>query len=941
MLDRAIRSPLYLIPIVRKMSDNKSSNKIKGNIFESYVENLYRGLGFKTKRNELVFGQEVDILAEKQYEGIGTIKILIECKYISAGKVSNQIVYDFLAFLKSLPDNLHVTRGVLVTTNGFSPEATLINDRMLSLVTQNELEREVLNLNSPFLILKKAYEAESIYEEYIPLNGGVLHFQHNSSTTTQNGHPNVREKAAPSRSSHTFNIEEDILQKIKNYSWSNWSFIAILGDYGSGKTTLMRRLFYHMINEALRQESNLKPIYLELKNFYKFQNVELFILNAFNQLFGKEISYELLQKEIKKGQIVFLFDGFDEMSPQISQDIRLRNFSTLAPLFASPSPCILSCRPSYFVSNEEYKEYLSLISKNDKTSFKFRSKKSLSAIKNTELVEKTYAKLFNKYFSDSEKEAPSKDGLTYFISEFNDDQINSYLEKFDDKFRSECSASWSEVKEFLSSIYDLSELMSKPLLLYIIKDTILLLKEEYKKKDAMDFGPAALYEIYTSINFDFDWKKGETRHFLTIEERRQFAEAIALTMFDKNILDVNYDDLRSLVTKEHILLDDLSKRLPEVSQENIISDIQICSFITRTTDDTFKFVHKSFMEFFVARSIKNKILDSRNVVQEERLLNINFPKEILYFLGSFAQVEGQFKSLLSRNINSKKGNVFRRNILTAYLNSSLQHVNLNIKAVILNEINLSKIEFINSEIENIKFEKNNWKGVSVVNSVMHNVTVSLSEIGNLCVNNVYGDIWVLSSKIRKSIVTSLKELKITLEDAVVQTSDFNNLIIQLGEKNLIEECQLLNCKVQVDGTRNFINSRFKICGIRVENGIELENCRFEKTSLSLHAEDSKMTLFNTTFESCEIEGAEIVYTDNLDTVFQDCSGYIFINAVKNSNRDILSFNTAFARSPIIKMENLILVDVLSYRHIHGDHTKWVKKIIRKRYQEMINAKVTD
>jgi len=912
-----------------------NSNKQQGNVFESHIESLYQGLGYKTKRNEIVFGQEIDIVAEKQIDGAGTIKLLIECKYLSSGKISNQIVFDFLSYIKSLPDNLDITKGVMVTNKNYSPQASIISDKKLSLTTLDELEKEVLNLNNPFVIIKQNYEHEDIYNDYISLSGKIIEFEDfQQYEKDQSGTVNYQEeKSVQSKKERIIkevkNIENWFIHQIKYYPWNRWSYISILGDYGTGKTTLMKRLFYLLIVESLKQQLNLKPIYLELKSFYKFQSLDLFIQNAFAILFGKEVSIQLLQKEIENGKIIFLIDGFDEMTPQISQDIRLKNFKTLAPILTSSSPCIISCRPSYFVSTDEYRMYLSAKKKSEKMNLDFDAKHHPTTAKKAEHIQNTYLKLFNKYFVTGESEIQVQDGLTVILNELDESQIVDYLEKYDEQFLLKCHASSHEIRVFLSSIYDLSELMTKPLLLSIIKDTILMLGDRYKEKNSLDFSPASLYEIYTTINLDFDWQKGEIRQFLTKEERRQFAEAIAIAMFDKNILDVSYEDLKQVAKSESIILERLNERLPKVTPENIVSDIQICAFVTKTLDDNFKFVHKSFMEFFVARALKSKIIELKDAKLEERLVSINFPKEILYFLGSFALIEDKLKSLLFKSWNKGINNTFKRNIAVAYLHSSLKHTNLKLSSVRLDEISLSRIEIVNSEFLKIDFYKNNWRRLSIRDSKVERVMISFSEILESTIINSIGKLDVRNSVLRKTEFHSTETLFVHFENSTISICSFTSTSLIVDDNNPIEDSSFLKAQLLFLKSQSLAKCKLESCSIQIMADLGIHKCTLVNVTFSIDYHQSQLSILDSLFENCVIEGADVNFIDNFEMTFNDCTGYVF---TEPGSRDAKSAKSFFKGSGVKIIGNLLIVNLSKYRTKYSDHKNWVRKIIEKSYK---------
>ena len=83
---------------------SKKTTVQQGNEFENYIEKLYQSLGFKTEHNVKIGGQQVDIVARRNIQGIGQVTILIDCKYLSIGSVNNQTVHEYAAFLKNRRD---------------------------------------------------------------------------------------------------------------------------------------------------------------------------------------------------------------------------------------------------------------------------------------------------------------------------------------------------------------------------------------------------------------------------------------------------------------------------------------------------------------------------------------------------------------------------------------------------------------------------------------------------------------------------------------------------------------------------------------------------------------------------------------------------------------------------------------------------------------------
>ena len=195
---------------------------------------------------------------------------------------------------------------LLITNKSFSQKAHSIKSNDISLLTIHDLEGDVFNLKYSFVNQIKVYEKEDIFNQYIPLSANY-------------GNQKIN------------NIEKWLFDKIFWVKKGNASnIVTLLGDYGSGKTTILKRLLYKLSKEYCSSELNIKPFYIELKNYYNFQEINSFLLNAFAKQFGKEIEINLLLKGINFGEFVLLLDGFDEMTPQSSYQSRFENFRALS-----------------------------------------------------------------------------------------------------------------------------------------------------------------------------------------------------------------------------------------------------------------------------------------------------------------------------------------------------------------------------------------------------------------------------------------------------------------------------------------------------------------------------------------------------------------------------------------------------------------------------------
>lgn len=711
---------------------NNKKNTEKGRIFEKEVVDLYEALNYNVEHNVELNGQQVDIYARKMIDGIGEMKLIIECKYLEKGNVSNQQVQNFIATICTLKQKDQSLIGVMVTNTDFSTSAKSASKDSITLLTLEQLEKDIFNFRHSFSNIVNDFETREIFSEFVPLEGVI-----DSGSKNINVH------------NFFYGIKQfDLIEKIENLTFDEWrkiTFINILADYGSGKTTLLQRLNYLFAQQYIKG-NHLKPIYLELKYFDKYKDLDSFLINSFIKLFQRAIPIETIYQKIKQGHFLFLLDGFDEMSPYVNRQTRVENLLKLSPILLSNSNAIMTCRPSYFVSQQEFSSAIDFVLK--------RNAPIDVEIKHLEKNKKRiYQRLISKYADTKEdtiKKESSKIGsfpLILKILEFGEDQIDMFLKKFNSQFTNNCKSDWQEVKSFLKSVYDISDLMKKPILLSMIKDTILDLGEEYKLKTE-NFDPVLLYEYYTKANLHREWKKGETRQLLTDEQRDKSAEVLAMLMFESNSLSISYNSLLSCIVENSEL-----SFLNQLTDEEIASDLQICTFIQRTDDDQFKFIHKSFMEFYVARRLKNCFLKGKETVLNTKPIQ----KEILFFIGCYTFSNSKLKEKFAQIISSisQQRAIFKRNITIASLISSKLHENLLIKNVNANAVSLNNLKIIKGDFDNIIFDDCNLFDIQFLNctliiaptnSILENLEFQNSHLDIKSNNTEYKDISIRECK---------------------------------------------------------------------------------------------------------------------------------------------------------------------------------------------------
>ena len=428
-----------MTPTKRRSESRKSSSSQKGKEFENYVCAKYESFGYNVVRDTIICGQQVDIIARIFVEGLEEICTIIECKYRTSGSVSNQEVYDFQHFVTASQSEIGAAHAIMITNTAFSPRAkeAAKSTPTLKLLTLHDLDTEYFNVNNMLVEKIRLYESNDFFMNYIPLKA-----------TLQNS------------SRESFDLAQFCSDEIHS---PNNLCMAVSADFGSGKTTFLKHFEYV---SAKRHLSNLDgkgiPIFFELRNFKHFRTLDEFIKDALHANLKRDIPIDIFWQFLHDGKLLILLDGFDEISTATTLAERKNSLIKLTPLLLGNSPSIITYRPTTFVSEEEYSKIL-----------KATKKRTTSTIPDYPHVQVS-PNLYSKYVVP-EFQPFDLSGYFYEIhlSVFGETEIEGFLRKFDPLMRERKGKNWREVKKFLYGIYDLKDLMARPILLSMIVDTVL------------------------------------------------------------------------------------------------------------------------------------------------------------------------------------------------------------------------------------------------------------------------------------------------------------------------------------------------------------------------------------------------------------------------------------------------------------------------------------
>jgi uncharacterized protein YjbI with pentapeptide repeats len=586
--------------------------------------------------------------------------------------------------------------------------ASLSADVNVTMLQMSELDAQLLDVRPALSRFVTEYEQSDIHTSYIPLRA-VVSFDE------------LDNAAEP--------VDQIDSRLMEWFASGKITFASVLGDYGAGKSTLLNRLKYLYAHSYIRDQSRRKPLFIQLRDFNKFKSLESLLHDAFIRNFERELPLKVFWKGVAEGEFVILLDGFDEMTTRASRKQRQMLLHELSPLLRGDSPTLLSCRPAYFVSATEYNDLLGqLVAVTSPSLSQSDRAKEVAQVLN--LLEEKLAKTY--VFEKGADKLSLTSSRTVRLKALSAEQIDEYLKSRDADFKRAADCGWQAVKTFLESIYDLKDLMRRPIILRMITDTVLAGHINIRSRN-VQYGPSALYRIYTNMELSRDWQKGKSRQLLTKEERTRFAVLLALTMLENMTFDVTHDQILGLISTLRIS-DRASSRIMRLEPDELATDVRTCAFLTTSGDLTYRFTHRSFMEYFVAFHLQQRLMAKKLPSQ----LLSKVPYEVLYFLGSFAISDPPtgvaLRNALKRYVKTRASDRYLlRNLCTAVLFTGRSISGLNLDGINLEDsrhqqihlegllmsdcklhsVHLSSGSIRRSGLEKVLLEKCEWSELEV------------------------------------------------------------------------------------------------------------------------------------------------------------------------------------------------------------------------------------
>lgn len=657
-----------------------------GKAFEQRVVDAYQALGFRVTPNTQLPGKQTDLVARQDVPGASPIKLAVECKD-HAEPVGNEEVLKFIHRVVAQTANATITEGVLVSASGFTADARAAAEdhAQVTLLSWTELSSQIFDVRHQVREAVERYEKSAIFQNYLPLAIELLKWS-----------------GLKPESSREISGETLLAEWFGFHGEAGLGTILALADFGAGKTTLLRNIEYARAKAYLDGVDDRVPLFVPLREYRQSQDIGTLLRASFRDAYFRDISVELLWQRIESGNLFVLLDGFDEMLDRSTAERRLELFHELMPVMRSRSPAILTSRPSYLVERGELEELLATLREREAA---ISAPLSAGGPHSVAMAERLRRNLVDRHREvrptpDAFDALNPRDVQVIRLLPLDEQQIDEFVARHSAEL-AEVGASVPELLDFIKRTYDLSDLASRPMLLNLIISSVVIGGLDISDTSTQ-YGASSLYEIYTHAKLDLDLAKGRNRQGgLSLTTRRLLAEAVAIEMYENNVLELDFHTLlERLRSKFGPLKDALDAA--DLSEEEIKADFATCSFVTLDQDGNCRFVHKSFRGFFIARVLKSQLPQLHPLFQE------HLEREVLYFLGNFSPTEpGVGEKLWAKflHVDDEEEATLKRNLLVAFLNTKPTHDTRRIANAFVGDAEFGRLVFEGTRLKDVQWDE--------------------------------------------------------------------------------------------------------------------------------------------------------------------------------------------------------------------------------------------
>jgi hypothetical protein len=364
--------------------------------------------------------------------------------------------------------------------------------------------------------------------------------------------------------------------------------LVLLGDYGMGKTSFFKYYAATIAQTILNEKQIIRyPVFISLTNTSPIHGgVDKLIESFVSKNLG--VNYALFEKLVQKGKILFLIDSFDEMGYIGTHEQQYEQFKQIWQLATTNNKIILSGRPSYFIDK---------LSRNTSLNIPSKGHESIQTGPYTEVIK---------------------------LEDLGHIEIKEYLRRY-------YPQKYITYFEWLTTNEALLALCKRPSMMHIIREMIPDLIHHQENLSANE-----VMGRYINYWVNRQNSKAIQSAFLGHENQKQkFLNEFYSEIAESFYLSGHLKQKGTFIIKKlrEFLKTNTQYSFLETPQnlEGLEREILSAYFLEIDIDDEYKFVHKSFFEFFVAAKIINLLKSNNSKVHKNPLIQADWTTEIIDF----------------------------------------------------------------------------------------------------------------------------------------------------------------------------------------------------------------------------------------------------------------------------------------------------------------------
>lgn len=404
------------------------------------------------------------------------------------------------------------------------------------------------------------------------------------------------------------------LDELITWVRSDSNFLLLLADTGIGKTVVLKRLAYEFCLQVIDSKYSRFPLFLNLRmyldtrldnpatlpNRTKDQESQrrfrAILIDWLQNELGIPILWRDFVKLLKDGKLLLLLDGFDEMCRDASYEVIRECLSLLSIIQTRDSKIALSARTHFFSSER------SMFNAFHSAGIEFRNAQLLTLRKfeESDIEQLVLWRLGqNEQVRWRQMVREERLGVDYLCRRpFLLDFLIKFIQNDEDytpsKVYDSLLSAWYErdewrFKQFLSDFKEEIERNLSSLYSYVFKNSESVTGEEVQPPT--DVADAAKTQ-------DKPWHESVLEHFL---------EILALRMRNREGDDsegIHADNIADEIQ-------DCFQLMPNIFLNFFEYCIRTCSFMARSDDGCYSFIHDSVQAYFAARHIRNELNATR------------------------------------------------------------------------------------------------------------------------------------------------------------------------------------------------------------------------------------------------------------------------------------------------------------------------------------------